>query len=131
MKNIPFIKLLDINDDISLDFKNKITNHINSIHAGALFSLAETKSGNYLSQIFKNYDKEVLALLRESKVKYKKIASSRIYSFASINEDEKEKFLKIIKRRKKATINISVTLKDEEDDIVFIGTFTWYIQDKE
>jgi len=130
MKNIPFIQLLDINDDISLDFKNIITNHINSIHAGALFTLAETKSGNYLNQIFKDYDNEVLALLRESKVKYKKIAKSKIYSFASINKDEKKKFLEIMKRRKKAIINISVTLKDEEDDIVFIGIFTWYIQDK-
>jgi len=131
MKNISFINLLEINNDISLEFNDKITNHINSIHAGALFTLAETKSGNYLSQIFKNYENEVLALLRESKVKYKKIAKSKIYSFATINKDEKDKFLKIIKKRKKATINISVTLKDEEDDdIVFIGTFTWYIQEK-
>ena len=130
LDDIEFLNLIKINDDISLDFKKELKNHINSMHAGALFTLGETKSAVYLQEMFKDKENEVIAILRESKVKYKKMAISKITSHAFISDINKEKFLKNYKKRDKALIDVEIKLKDIQNDIVFIGIFSWYIQKK-
>jgi len=61
---IPFVKLLDINlaDSLELKFKKELTNHIGSIHAGALYTLAETQSGLFLQEQFKECLKSIKML---------------------------------------------------------------------
>ncbi len=71
---IPFIDHIGIKDDKLTNHK-EVQNHIGSIHAGAIFSLAEYASGEYLSQHFNSVDGSYIALLRESSIKYKKIAT--------------------------------------------------------
>lgn len=129
--NIEFLKLLKINDDISLDFNKSLSNHINTFHAGVLYTLGETKSGIYLQEIFKDKKDEVDAILRESKVKYKKTANSKIFSSASVSEINKNKFLKNYEKRKKALIEVDVKLKDIHNNIIFIGSYIWYISKKD
>ena len=48
---IPYIKLSGIKkeeNELSLQYKEDVLNHIETIHASAQFLLAETKSGDYL-----------------------------------------------------------------------------------
>lgn len=51
LTNIPYVKLTDIQEEkeyLTLIPNNSISNHVGTIHAGAIFTLAETQSGHYL-----------------------------------------------------------------------------------
>lgn len=73
--DIEFVKLVGIeqsDNDVSLAFKKDVLNHIESIHASAQFTLAETQSGLFLQELFPQLVGKVVPMLRESKIKYKK-----------------------------------------------------------
>jgi acyl-coenzyme A thioesterase PaaI-like protein len=72
--DIAFVKLTGIKqeeDNLSLEFNDNIQNHINTIHAGAQFTLAETQSGLYLQKLFPELNGKVMPILRDSEIKYK------------------------------------------------------------
>ena len=53
--DIVFVKLVGIeqeSDELSLEFKEDVQNHLNTIHASAQFTLAETQSGLHLQKLF-------------------------------------------------------------------------------
>jgi len=129
--NIPFVKLSTISSEdtgsLSLDKKDEITNHINTIHAGAIFTLAETQSGVYLKEIFPSLDGMVIPILRESQIKYKKPAEKKIFAYADVSDEAIDKFKKIFENKSRATIRVDVKIKDL-NNIIAIASFTWYIQ---
>jgi thioesterase domain-containing protein len=129
---IPLAKHLGITreDDnrLKLDFQPNIQNHLNTIHASAQFALAETQSGLYLQTHFPDYDGEVLALLRDSNVKYRNPATTTITAHASIEDEIKTKFLTLFEKRGKASIVVNVVLKDQEDQVTMQGQFNWFVQ---
>jgi acyl-coenzyme A thioesterase PaaI-like protein len=106
-------------------------NHIGSMHAGAQFILAETASGVYLSKLFPELQDKIIPLMRESKIKYKKTAVGTITAYVSLASEEKKRFENQFLKKSKATIEVAVTLKNEDRDIVAISTFTWFIQKRE
>ena len=54
--SIPFVKKLGLEQNLDralqLTFNETVQNHLHTIHAGAIFTLAETASGEALQQIF-------------------------------------------------------------------------------
>ena len=66
---IPFVKLVGIKDKNStlfLDFKDDIKNHIETIHASAQFTLAETQSGLHLQKLFPELEGKAIPILRDA-----------------------------------------------------------------
>jgi hypothetical protein len=45
-------------------------NHLQTIHAGAQYTLAETQSGYFLQNLFPKYRDKVIPLLRSCEIKY-------------------------------------------------------------
>ena len=113
---------------LTLTLSEKNQNHVKTIHAGALFILAESASGAYLSSLFPELKDKVIPLLRGSNIKYKKGAMGVISSHVKLKDDEKERFQKQFSKKSRATIEVKVTLKNESDEIVAEGTFNWYVQ---
>ena len=128
---IPFVKHIGIEKDgqtLKLEASDTVQNHMQTIHASAQFTLAETQSGLFLQRIFPELEGKVLAVLRGSTVKYKNPAISTIYATASIEEDMKDKFLNQLERKRRATIVIGVQVLDEEKILTMQGNFTWFVQ---
>ena len=128
---IPFVKYIGIKKDgqtLKLEASDTVQNHMQTIHASAQFTLAETQSGLLLQRIFPELEGKVLAVLRGSTVKYKNPAISTIYATASIEKDMKEKFLNQLERKRRATIVIGVQVLDEEEILTMQGNFTWFVQ---
>ena len=128
---IPFVKHIGIEKDgqtLKLEASDTVQNHMQTIHASAQFTLAETQSGLFLQRIFPELEGKVLAVLRGSTVKYKNPAISTIYATASIEEDMKDKFLNQLERKRRATIVIGVQVLDEEEILTMQGNFTWFVQ---
>ncbi|MEA1880116.1 MAG: YiiD C-terminal domain-containing protein [Campylobacterota bacterium] len=104
-----------------------VQNHINSIHASAQFTLAETQSGLHLQSLFPTLENKVVAVLRGSTVKYKSPATTTLTAEASIDKEIKEKFLVSFEMKGRASITVKVKLLDEENTITMIGEYNWFI----
>ena len=130
---IPFVENVGIDttksDAIVLADAQSIHNHIGTIHAGALYTLAETQSGYALKDIFQDhFDETIMPLLRGAEVKYRLPAQGDIVAQASVADEEQEKFLAQFSKRGRGIISVAVTLKNSEKKIVFEGKFSWFIQ---
>ena len=128
---IPFVKHLGIlqqDDRLCLHPDTVLQNHIGTLHAGAIYTLAESASGLCLQQTFPKLADKTFGMLRESSVKYKHPAHGTIYAQALLAEDEKQRFLSRLQRKGRATLTIEVTLYNEPQKVVMTGSFVWYVQ---
>jgi len=128
---IPFAKHIGIERKeegaLKLEPTEVVQNHIQSIHASAQFTLAETQSGLFLQQEFPKLVGKVAGVLRGSAVKYKNPAITSIYATATLEDSIKEKFLSQLAKKGRAGISITVELRDENEVITMVGTFDWFI----
>ncbi len=132
---IPFVSHVGIeectSDTLQLSLTKQISNHVGTMHAAALFALAETQSGVYLQSLFPEYGvDEVLPLLRGSNLKYRSPATSTVYAVATTSIEEQERFLSQFKRKGRAGITVAVTLKDSTETVVMAGEFSWFVQQR-
>lgn len=131
VKDVPFASFIGIKenqDELSLDFKEQVQNHVKTIHASAQFTLAETKSGLYLLELFPKLEGKVLPLLREASIKYKKPALEKILAFASIEDTEIDRFKTMFEKKGRGSISVKVQIKDIHDVLCSEGEFNWFIQ---
>ena len=128
---IPFAKYIGIaykdESTLKLEPTKAVQNHIESIHASAQFALAETQSGLFLQLEFPELVGKVAGVLRGSTVKYKHPATTSLYAVATLKDGAKEKFLTQLERKARAGISITVELKDEDEVMVMLGTFEWFV----
>lgn len=110
-----------------LAMNDKLQNHIKSFHAGAIFSLAEATSAQFLINNFKEFEKNVIPLLRATNTKYKKPCLTNIYAKAFLVNDSKEDIISMIIDKKRALVNIKVEIIDDADTIIFTGIFEWFL----
>jgi len=129
--DIPFVKhigIQDNDDELSLDFNENVLNHINTIHASAQFTLAETQSGLHLQSLFPELEGKVVPLLRGAEVKYKKPALAKIMAYADTEEEEVEKFRASFEKKGRASLRVRVEVKDINDVLTSQATFSWFVQ---
>ena len=130
--HIPFAKYIGIKHKkegtLKLEPTNSVKNHIETIHASAQFTLAETQSGLHLQLTFPELEDKVVGLLRGSTVKYKNPARTSIYAQASIDEEVKEKFLRQIECKGRASVVVQVEVLDDENILTMQGEFSWFVQ---
>lgn len=128
------VKLIGItredNAPLSVKLSENNQNHIGTMHAGAQFILAETASGVYLSRLFPELQDKIIPLLRSSSIKYKKTAIGTITSHPFLSDEAKERFINQFSKKSRGTIEVDVTLKNTDGEVVTFGTFTWFIQTK-
>ena len=125
----PFTDYLGIETD-TLAYETKLQNHLGSIHGGAQFTFAERASGMYLASLFPNIKGQIIPLLRESKIKYKKQAFTVLSAEVSVNDAQLQGFKKSFESKGRASIVVEVALKDSEGDVICEGSFKWFVQRK-
>ncbi|MCF6203542.1 MAG: DUF4442 domain-containing protein [Methylococcaceae bacterium] len=128
---IPFVKKVGIkkveNGNLGLPFSESVHNHLQTIHASAQFSLAETASGEFLQQSFPELVGKVIPVLRESRIKFKKPAIQSIIAYPEISDEATSNFRAQFSRKGRALIPVKVVVKDIESTIICIGEFSWFI----
>ncbi len=129
IENIEFVKHLGIKQEgnsLTLEPREELLNHLGSIHAGALFTLAESQSGLTLIEQFGKAN--VKALLRSSNIKYKAEAKSQLTATGYIKAKDIEKFNTQLNKKARALIDVAVEILDTEQKSVLTATFSWFIQ---
>lgn len=129
--DIAFVNLVGIEQDgdaVSLEFKDDILNHINTIHASAQFTLAETQSGLHLQKIFPELEGKVVPVLRDAKVKYKKPALKKIVAYAGVTDKAVKKFKEQFDKKGRGLIEVNVDVKDIDGVLTTQASFSWFVQ---
>ena len=129
---IPFVKKVGItknkNGELELPFTSDTHNHLETMHASAQFTLAETASGEFLQTLFPDLAGKVIPVLRDATVKFKKPAIKSIIAYPSITDESREKFITQFYKKGRATISVDVDIKDIENTVTCITTCNWFVQ---
>jgi acyl-coenzyme A thioesterase PaaI-like protein len=129
---IPFARTIGLkkaaSDVLELHFDESIHNHLQTVAASAQYSLAELASGEHLQKLFPELIGKVVPVLRDSRLKFKKPAQSKVSAFPEVSRKSVCKFTEQFEKKGRALIVIEVSVKDEEGTVTSQGCFTWYVQ---
>lgn len=101
-------------------------NHLGTIHAGALYSLAEAACGHELMNRIGSISDEVFAVVRAAKVKYRKPANGRVIGVVDLDHDTVTAFVEKLQAKGRAMIEVPVRVISDESVEVFTGEFSWF-----
>jgi acyl-coenzyme A thioesterase PaaI-like protein len=130
---IPFNKLIGIIHStdtdylLQLDAKSDYLNHLNTVHAAALFTLAEGSGGQFLLNVFPENSQQVIPVVRKVEVIYKKPAQGIIRSQAKLKDDSIERIKEELDQKGKVQLTTTVELFDEQKNRVFMANFEWFV----
>jgi acyl-coenzyme A thioesterase PaaI-like protein len=129
---IPFVKKVGIQKTkegkFELKFDEDIKNHLETIHASALFTLAETASGKFLQDLYPELVNTVIPVMRESRIKYKKPAIKDVVAYPSVSNDEHDRFKEQLENKSRALISVNIEIRDVDNTIICTAEFKWFIQ---
>jgi acyl-coenzyme A thioesterase PaaI-like protein len=130
--NIPFVNKVGVEQspegNLTLGFDESNQNHLRTIHASALFTLAESASGEALQRCFPELIGKVVPVVRDSQIKFKRPAEKSVTAYPSITDESISKFKHQYMKKSRSSIAVDVTLKDSDGNIVCLGTFNWFVQ---
>lgn len=130
--DLPFNQFLGIKRSnlspylLMLEEKTHYANHMQTVHAAALFSLAEATAAQFMANTFEEDMKNWLPLLRKTEIKYHKPALGAIYGIADISADTLEQLFEQLKTQNRIQIATRVQLFDQNKTLVFTGNFDWF-----
>jgi thioesterase domain-containing protein len=107
--------------------KKDYTNHLGTVHASALYALAEATSGHFLMINFPEFQTGIIPVLRQSDVKYKKPANGRVNATAVLLDNTIESIKEELTTKKRALLKLKVNLCDTSRIQVFSGVFEWFV----
>lgn len=134
--DLPFNKLIGLTESGDPQFiytlKDHIqySNHLGTVHASALFSLAEATAAQFLLQTFPEYQSNLVPVVRKVEVKYKKPALGQINSTAKFSNNTEEVIKSELQSRSRAIILLIVELWDKNAVNVMTANFEWFISTK-
>ena len=129
--SLPFNKFIGIepsNDSaylLTLPAKTEYENHIQTVHAAALFALAEASSGLFLLREFADIE-NVVPVVRNVEVKYRKPAKGAISSTASL-ATVKAVVLESLQHKHRSLVPVQVSLYDSNAVLVMQAIFEWFV----
>lgn len=129
---IPFIEKVGIvrlpGGGLGLPGDESVQNHLETIHASAQFALAETASGDVLQTMFPELAGQVIPVLRDSNIKFKKPASNTISAYPSVTAEAVRKFKQQFDKKGRSLIAVDVEIKDPQGVVTSTGVFNWFVQ---
>lgn len=121
------LKISDKNDFLlMLENRPEYRNHLDTVHASALFALAEASSGYYLLTEFSELT-NIAPVVRKVETKYRKPATSKVFSKAKLFETEKIEVVDLLNQKGRTTMKVEVSLFDEANVQIMQSIFEWFV----
>ena len=120
-RGVTFVKHRS-SDIVCLEAKPQHLNHVGTIHAAALYSVAETACGHALLTQRGIASETARAVLRSSSVKYRRPASRMLIAEASIDDETILKLKHRLKTKGRALVDIRVLVSTDDGTQVLTGT---------
>ena len=109
-----------------LDNRAEYHNHLDTVHASALFALAEATSGHFLLNEFSELT-DIIPVVRKVEIKYKKPTIGKVFSTAKFLETEKNEVLDALTQRGRAILKVEVSLFDATEALIMQSVFEWFV----
>jgi acyl-coenzyme A thioesterase PaaI-like protein len=121
------LKISDKNEFLlMLDNRPEYRNHLNTVHASALFALAEASSGYFLFNEFPGLT-DIVPVVRKAESKYKKPVTGSVFSKAKFLEIGKNEVLHTLQQKGRALLKVEVSLFDGAGTQAMHSTFEWFL----
>lgn len=111
---------------LMLDDRAEYLNHLNTVHAGALFTLAEATSGHYLLGQFDELP-DIVPVVWKVEIKYRKPAIGAVYSNAAFLNTGKSEVLEALAQKGRVLLEVEVSLYDCSGTTVMQAVFEWFV----
>jgi acyl-coenzyme A thioesterase PaaI-like protein len=112
---------------VRLPDDDRLHNHVQSQHAGALFSAGEAASGGAFIAAFAERMGEIVPLAESAEIAYRKIARGPITATGRFGEDPPALFEKL-DAEGRVRFPVEVELIDGEGNVVADMTVRWYVR---
>lgn len=126
---LPFNQFIGIEKSatsVSLKKQHNLLNHVGSLHAAAIYGLAESASGDYLiSQLLPLFP-GAQALVREGSIKYRRPAENDCVAEVSVADEKRDACINSLESRKQAILTIPVRIISNDHPIA-TATFNWWL----
>lgn len=109
-----------------LDNRSEYRNHLGTVHASAMFSLAEATSGYFLLNEFSEL-RDIIPVVRRVETMYKKPATDAVFSNAKFYETEKSEILEALCQKGRAILKVEVSLFDDINTLIMQSIFEWFV----
>ena len=103
------------------------TNHLGTVHASALMSLAEASSGEALIRALSDLAIPIVPVVRRFECKFRTPARGRLTSSASLSDQVCIDLRQSIAAQGRATVEFAVNIHDEADTHVLSAVVEWFI----
>jgi hypothetical protein len=129
---LPFNKFIGLKASNKHDFllmlenRSEYRNHLSTVHASALFALAEASSGHFLLNEFSELT-DIIPVVRKVETKYRNPTTSSVFSKVKFQETGKSEVLSALNLKGRALLKVEVSLFDENNVPVMQSTFEWFI----
>jgi acyl-coenzyme A thioesterase PaaI-like protein len=128
---LPFNRLIGLErgegtSQLTLPAGPQYLNHVGTVHAGALLSLAEAASGEFLLQHL-GMDSGVVPVVRRMEAKFRKPAHGIVSAKASATDAQLDDLKSDLAAKGRALVSLSVDLHDESGTHVLSATVEWFI----
>lgn len=111
---------------LALPFADHLANHMNAIHATALFGLAEAASGEFL--IRGRGDREdVGGVVRRATSKYSAPATSRVIATSKTDPNTLTNAIESVDAKGRALVAVEIELSDESGTKIGQFAFDWLL----
>ncbi|GGX46041.1 DUF4442 domain-containing protein [Tateyamaria omphalii] len=134
-KAVPFanhvgVELVEVGDGTgvaALDQRPETSNHIQTQHAGAMFTLGEAASGAALAGAFGPMIFQARPVASGASISYVKIAKGRLEAHAQTERPGPE-LVKELQEVGKTAFDINVDIRDGDGDTVVTMTVGWHVR---
>jgi acyl-coenzyme A thioesterase PaaI-like protein len=112
---------------VTIPVKDLHKNHLGTVHATAIYGVAEAGSGQFIIEYFGDEFPDALAVTRIGTVKYKSAAKADILAKVTNSEPDPHQALDRLRQKGAAKIAVEVSVHSN-NEIVAIATFDWFIK---
>ncbi len=116
---------------LELPFSGKLLNHIDTIHASAIYCFAEISSGIFLMKHFSVEAKTTIPLVRKSTVKYSAVPQNdTLYTKGVLVNQEVSSIKQQIEKTGRVQIEILITVYDVTEKVICRCQVNWFVTKK-
>lgn len=102
------------------------TNHLGTVHGGALLSLAEAGSGVFLFQALGDFV-GFTPVVHKAEAKFRKPATGKVSARCLVLTDEIQQWKQDLSTHGRLSANLPMEVVDTAGVVVFTATFEWFI----
>jgi acyl-coenzyme A thioesterase PaaI-like protein len=112
---------------LEMPFGEHNKNHVNIMHASAIFALAEMASGEYLQVNFPEVATHCVPIVRAAKIKFRSPQTSTLFAKAELLTGTIQSINEEIHAKGKILLEIEVRIYNEQEELAFMGEFQWFV----